>query len=288
MAPTTAATILDGRRENALLAFPSVARMAATLAERCRETSWVRTTVASLDRFFVKTGCNDPETLLERARADVSRAERALHSFALALDGYDESQVAGLAMGPKIWFRLNGIEVPWKPLPGSHAPGPPLVATEKSADALVLLALIGSGLRRSELLRLRLDDVGSLDARCHVVPDVTAEPLAVRYTPRVRDRREQVTFLTYAARKALLLDLERRRAAGQPCDSQAPLVARSDGSPASASSVSRAQQRSTALIRAGTHVNIELCRATGDFFREWGMPGSRFVGEDDLNIEEYI
>ena len=47
---TDPATALAGRRERSLLELPSVARMAAILAERCREPSWVRTLVASLDR----------------------------------------------------------------------------------------------------------------------------------------------------------------------------------------------------------------------------------------------
>jgi hypothetical protein len=34
--------------------------------------------------------------------------------------------------------------------------------------------------------------------------------------------------------------------------------------------------RSAALIGAGNDVNVTLCRATGDFFRAWGMPGARF------------
>jgi len=42
------------------------------------------------------------------------------------------------------------------------------------------------------------------------------------------------------------------------------------------------------LIRAGSEVNVTLCRTTGDFFREWGLPGSRFVGPEALPMEEYI
>ena len=30
------------------------------------------------------------------------------------------------------------------------------------------------------------------------------------------------------------------------------------------------------MIGAGNDVNVTLCRATGDFFRAWGMPGARF------------
>ena len=42
---------LAGRREAALLGFASVRRMAETLAARCRAASWVRTSIASLERF---------------------------------------------------------------------------------------------------------------------------------------------------------------------------------------------------------------------------------------------
>ena len=54
------AVALAGRRERVLLELPSVARMAAVLAERCREPSWVRNLVASLDRFRQLTGNDDP------------------------------------------------------------------------------------------------------------------------------------------------------------------------------------------------------------------------------------
>ena len=38
----------------------------------------------------------------------------------------------------------------------------------------------------------------------------------------------------------------------------------------------RLRETSAALIGAGNDVNVTLCRATGDFFRAWGMPGARF------------
>jgi hypothetical protein len=31
------------------------------------------------------------------------------------------------------------------------------------------------------------------------------------------------------------------------------------------------------VIRTSSALNVELCRKTGEFFREWGLPGSRFV-----------
>jgi hypothetical protein len=303
----TAATILRGRREGALLALPSVQRMADVLAARCREQSWVRTSVASLERFRALAGYEDLEALLARARAEPAEAERALGSFAAALgrlpQAPTEGQVAALAMGPKIWFRVNGVAIPWRPLlertaddgrrttkVGSAVLSPPAarLPTVEGPEGLILLGLIGSGLYRTELLRLRLGDVGSLDAEGRLVPDIEAEPLAVQYTPRRGRQGARITFLTYQARQALLADVARRTAAGQPTGSDAPLVACGGGLGSSASSIARARRRSASLIHAGNAVNVELCLATGNFFRTWGLPGSRFVGPEELNIEEYI
>src|SRR6266540_5449876 len=77
---------LAGRREATLLSLPSVRRMAETLAARCREPSWIRTSTASLERFRSLTGNADLEALLERARLDPSEGDRALHAFGHALD----------------------------------------------------------------------------------------------------------------------------------------------------------------------------------------------------------
>jgi hypothetical protein len=283
----SAADVLAGRHERALLAWPSVRRMAELLAARCREPSWVRTSVASLDRFRTLTGHHDLEALLERARTEPAAAERALGAFASALAGATASQVAGLAMGPKIWFRVNGVMVPWRPLPGVPAP-PPLTGAEPAAlDRLVLLALIGSGLLLAELLRLRVGDVGSLDMAGCVIPEVDAEPWAVQHTPRRGRAGERITFLTYQARQVLRADLTRRATAGQPIGREAPLLVQGDGSAATRASVARARRLNLALIRSGNAINVELCRTTGDFFRTWGLPGSRFVGPEELDIEVY-
>jgi hypothetical protein len=281
-----AADALAGRRERALLAWPSVRRMAELLAARCREPSWVRTSVASLERFRTLTGHHDLEALLERARAEPAAAERGLGAFASALAGATASQVAGLAMGPKIWFRVNGVMVPWRPLPGVLAPAPLTGAEPAALDRLVLLALIGSGLQLAELLRLRVGDVGSLDMTGRIIPEVEAEPLAVQHTPRRGRAGERITFLTYQARQVLLADLARRAKAGQPIGREAPLLVRRDGSAATRASVARARRLNAALIRSGNTINVELCRTTGDFFRAWGLPGSRFVGPEELDIEE--
>ncbi len=286
-----ATRILAGRRESELLAFPSVRRMADILAVRCREASWVRTSVASLERFRALTGHFDLEMLLEETKANPAVAEQALDSFASALASYTEGQISALAMGAKIWFRLNGVDVPWRPLPGiSSTPVLP-TADQQGAERMILLALIGSGLQLAELLRLRIGDIGSLDAQGRLIPDIEADPLAVQYTPRRGKQEERITFLTYSTRQALLAAMQQSTIGRDPAhliDLNAPLITQCGGSKATLTSVAKARQRSKSLIRAGSDVNVALCRATGDFFREWGLPGSRFVGPEDLNIEDYI
>jgi len=281
---TDPARALAGRREQALLEVPSVGRMAGVLAERCREPSWVRALVASLDRFRRLTGNEDLEALLAAARADPAVADQSLVAFAHALDGHPDAAVAGLAMGPKVWFRLGGVPVPWRPLPAAVAARRlPEAGLPDTADRVLVLAPIGSGLQLAELLRLRVGDLGSLDADGGLVPDPEAEPMAVRYQQRTAGRRvERITFLSFAARAAVLDDLERRRTAGIDAGPSAPLVAGPDGGPASPAAVARARRRANAIIRAGSNLNVDLCRKTGEFFREWGLPGSRYVPEAPL------
>ena len=283
-----ATRLLAGRREGDLLAFPSVRRMADMLSLRCRESSWVRTSVASLERFRAMTGYADLEALREQALAEPALAEQALARFAGALAAYTDIQVSALAMGAKLWFRLNGIAVPWRPLGGTSSPALLPATGSQGAERVILLALIGSGLRLAELLRLRIGDIGSLDREGHLVPDSEADPLAVQFTPRLGKQVERLTFLTYQARQALRASLEHALAVGDALPLDAPLITQADGTPATNASVTRARQRSQSLIRAGSEVNVTLCRATGDFFREWGLPGSRFVGPEAFPMEEYL
>src|SRR2546429_8229933 len=216
--------ILAGRREGELLSFPSVQRMANILADRCREESWLRTSVASLDRFRTTTGQSDLEPLLQQALAEPAVAEQALVAFATAMAGYTESQISGLAMGAKIWFRLNGVAVPWRPLAGIASPPALSTTDQQGVEHVILLALIGSGLRLTELLRLRLGDAGSLDREGRLIPDIEADPLAVQFIPRRGKPVERITFLTYQARRALLSSLEQRDTARYPLDLDAPLL----------------------------------------------------------------
>jgi len=277
------AVALAGRRERHLLELPSVARMAGVLAERCREPSWVRTLVAALDRFAQLTGHPDLEALLAAARADPAVADRSLAALARALDGQPDAAVAGLAMGPKVWFRLNRVPVAWRPLPAAAtARRLPEAGLAGPGERLLVLAPIGSGLHLAELLRVRLGDLGSLDADGRLLPEPAAEPLAVRYRQLRGRLAERVTFLSFPARAAVLDDLERRRLAGLDTGPEAPLVAGPDGRPAGRATVARARRRANAVIRAGSNVNVDLCRKTGEFFREWGLPGSRFTPVPEL------
>jgi hypothetical protein len=204
--------------------------------------------------------------------------DRALVAFARVLDGQPDAAVAGLAMGAKVWFRLNGVPVAWRPLPSATAARRiPEAGLADPAQRLLVLAPIGSGLHLAELLRVRVGDLGSLDAGGRLLPDPEAEPLAVGYTQRRGRSADRITFLTFVARTAVLEHLARRRRDGLGAGPEAPLIAGPDGRPIGPSEVARARRRSNAIIRAGSNLNVDLCRKTGEFFREWGEPGSRFT-----------
>ena len=283
-----ATRILAGRREGNLLAFPSVRRMTDILSLRCRESSWIRTSVASLERFRNMTGYSDLEILREQAIVEPALAEQALSRFASTLADYTDIQVSALSMGAKLWFRLNGIAVPWRPLGGTISPVLLPTTRSQGTERVMLLALIGSGLQLAELLRLRIRDIGSLDSEGHLIPDIEADPLTVQFTPRRGKQVERITFLTYQARQALLSSLEQAITVRGSMQLDAPLITQADGSPVTNASVARARHRSQSLIRACSDANVALCRATGDFFREWGLPGSHFVGPEELPMEEYL
>ncbi|GAC1442418.1 MAG: hypothetical protein NVSMB59_05010 [Vulcanimicrobiaceae bacterium] len=271
---TAADDALRGRREGALLASPSVRAMAETLARRCRDDSWVRTTIASLDRFATLTGTDDLDALLARARRSPAEAQAALDRFALALASYTKAQIAALALAPKVWFALNGVDVAWRPLHvGALAPLPR--GNVSTVDRVVLLALVGSGLHRSELARVRLGDLGSLGSSGELIADIDADPVAVRFVQQ-RGHIERITFFSDQARDAIATDLARRRTDGETIDARAPLVATTHGDRATRASFARSNKLNAALIEAGNSVNVELCRTTGRFFRTWGLPGARF------------
>src|SRR5438270_12811714 len=98
-----ATRVLAGRREGELLAFPSVRRMTDLLSQRCREQSWVRTSVATLECFRTMIGHPDIEVLRGQALEDQIVAVGTFASFDAALAGYTEREVYALAMGAMFW-----------------------------------------------------------------------------------------------------------------------------------------------------------------------------------------
>lgn len=263
-ATVTLTAALAGRRAAALLDTRSVQRMVALLENRCRESSWARVAVATLQRFRATTGA-DLESLLGSALVDPSVGDAALQRFGTLLSEHGAAHTAALSFGANVWFRANGAAVAWRPLSSAEASRPVLDTEPDVGTRLLLLTVIGSGLSVEEAMRLRIGDLGSLDADGNVVPDLRAGPLAASYRPEGGGP-ERVTFLTHES-------------AGRPDSDPDParsFIAADDGERARSAVAGRAGARHAALIAAGNEVNVATCRLTGDFFREWGMPGARF------------
>ena len=273
---------LVGRREVALLDDPSVLATARLLARVCRSPAhWVRAAVGTLDRFAREVAAGELSDLLLAGREDPAVASRSLERLALRHDGLTGSQLAALAFGPKLWWTANGVPLTHRPLAESrrgHRVDPvPLPGKQTDADVrLLLLSVIGSGATQAELLKVRVQDAGSLDAEGVIRPDLAAEPLAVSYQPE-DDGPRWITFLSYEARAALLQRLAVR--SPEPTLSDPLLLPHAAAEAAGVA----ATQTGTSLIAAGNDVNVTLCRTTGDFFRSWGMPGARFDARQQVN-----
>ena len=285
VASPAALSALVGRREAALLELDSVARMANLLAERCAP-SWVRLAVSTLDRFRADV-VGEPQRLtelLDAARIELGVAISALGSFAAAHNHESASQVEALAFGAKVWFALNDVPVPWRPLrPGDSAPSGPHGDLGSGDLRLLLQALIGSGLSVEEFTTLRLNQVGSLLPDGRVEVDVLAAPLALAYPDPADPSRHLLTFLPFHASDALMQSLARRAAAGERLDGDALLMSDEPVDAAGTTAVEAARHHHERLINAGNDVNVSTCRATGDFFRAWGMPGARFEDRNQTN-----
>ncbi|HET6918924.1 MAG TPA: hypothetical protein VFI46_05600 [Jiangellaceae bacterium] len=239
--------------------------------------------MTTLDRFAQTIADGDLSRLLDRLRSRPSDADACLYQYANALNGYADTQIAWLAFGPKLWLATNGVGLAWRPLPArttsltrTVASGTRRGQVEDAPARLLLLLLVGSGLTAEEAVRLRLGDLGHVDEDCALVPDLFAEPLGVRYSPtkprQFPETGMALTFLGFEAREALQADLVRRAAAGEPTNAETPILGLVDVEAV----MERARSRHSALIEAGNDVNVASCRATGDFFRQWGMPGAAF------------
>lgn len=266
------ARALAGRPAAALLDLANVRRMVDVLETRCREPSWPRVAVATLERFRRVTKGNLNE-LLDGSLADVLLAEHALLRYADAMAEHGPSHVSALSLGPKLWFRTNGVPVPWRPLRATQPDRITVFAERDPGTLLLLTAMIGSGLSAGEVMALRVRDLGSLDHGGQLLPDPSADPLAVRYRPD-GGTGNRVTFLSDVARSVWLASVAGRGLAGR-VDPAAPFVAAPD-SPTGREILARAAARHAALIAAGNDANVHTCRLTGDFFRQWGMPGQRY------------
>jgi metal-sulfur cluster biosynthetic enzyme len=267
---------LAGRREFALLSQPSVARLVRLLARRCRSPEPViRAAVSTLDRFRLAGASGRLSPFLAAARHDPTAAEDRLRDWVTRDPAVTDSQAAALAFGPKLWLRANGVPVRWRPLGGAPARtrnaarGDRPQALDEAARPL-LLAMAGSGMSPGELLTLQVGDAGSMDENGGLQPDLDAEPLAVRYQAD-DGRTPRLAFLSYEARAAVHAALSDRGGAGQ--EPSARLI----GGPPAAALLERARTRHEQLIATGNDVNVATCRATGEFFRAWGLPGSRFT-----------
>jgi hypothetical protein len=260
---------LTGRREVALLDEPSVAAVARVLVRRVRDPAvWVRAAATTLERFRREVADGDLPGLLSAGRGDPSVAEQSLRRLAARHDGLTGGQLSALAFGPRLWWTVGGVPLPWRPL-STVGGGVPLPGRDTDPDLrLLLLAVLGSGASPTELLGVRVRDAGRLDAEGRLVPDLEAEPLAVRYRDE-RDGHEHITFLSFEARAAL----QDRSAGDADLTPDSPLLLPEARHAAAAEGL---RATSAALIGAGNDVNVSLCRATGDFFRAWGMPGARF------------
>ena len=269
-ADDVARAALTGRREVVLLDDPSVRAMTRLLVSRWRSPApWVRAAVATLDRFAREVAAGDLPGLLQQGQADSSVAVRSLEQLARRHDGLTGSQLASLSLGPKLWWTAAHVDVPWRPVSEVRSATPPIPSALTDADVrLLLLAVIGSGATQEELLQVRVRDAGRLDANGVLVPDLYAEPLAVSYPP-ADGGAPHLTFLSYEARQALLDGLVAR---ATPGPDEPLLLSQADAEVASVTALRTARS----LIDAGNEVNVTTCRATGDFFREWGMPGARF------------
>ncbi|MCW2723667.1 MAG: hypothetical protein JWN35_588 [Frankiales bacterium] len=267
---TLARRALVGRREQGLLDDPSVLAMALVLVRCCRGPEpWVRAAVATTDRFRREVAADDLPGLLAAGRADPAAAETSLRVLHVRHHGLAGGQLASLAFGPTLWWTAAGIRVPWR-MPTAAPGSAPLPGRRTDPDVrLLLLAVIGTGATQEELLGVRVCEAGRLAPDGRLVPDLDAEPLAVVYRDR-DDGKEHVTFLSYEARRALADQLSLR---GELVPDEPLLLPPARAAVASA----RGSATSAALIGAGNDVNVAMCRATGDFFRTWGMPGARFV-----------
>jgi hypothetical protein len=209
-----------------LLRAVSVARVATVLIGLAREPEpVVRSLLIGLETFRRAQSDGRLSPVLARGWQEPGSADGALNAFADACAGADGAASAGLCFGPKLWFTMNGVHVTWRPL-GTSVTGPGVLRALPSArravpkagerSAAARAALRRNGLSAPEIDRLRLGDLGRLVPGAVFVPDLLADPLAVRVAPDGGGR-ALLLFLPHADRIAVVAAAIARYGTGAGC-----------------------------------------------------------------------
>lgn len=272
---------LSNRREISLLEVPSVMHVASILAERTKKPDfWIRSAVTTLDRFSREVCDGDLEAALKAGQADPLTAELLNQKYLQLHQDLTSVQLASLIFGPKLWWTFNGVSVPWakqfSTQPRSHIAN----STKRDFDPvvrLIMLGLIGTGLTFEEMEKIKVKDSGSLDVDGNLAENPFSDPLVLQLDT---DEGPRITFLGEEAREALHQQLLVRNPKSD------------DTLFADAVDFERFKQhadtRGKAIIETVNNVNVMLCKTVGDFFLEWGVPGSKFYTENGLTPPEYF
>jgi hypothetical protein len=270
---------LKNRRELSLLEIPSVMRVACILAERTKKPDfWVRSAVTTLDRFSREVCDGDLEAALKAGKADPLNAELLNQKYLQMHQDLTSVQLAALILGPKLWWTLNGVQIPWvkqfTTVPRSH------IANSSKRDfdpttRLLMLSLVGTGLTFDDIEKIKVKDAGSLDADGNLVENPFSDPLVLQVETEDGPR---ITFLGEEAREALSnLLIDRNPSSEDPLFADPEDFKRFMG---------HAEARGKSIIETVNDVNVTLCKTVGDFFLEWGIPGRNFWKENGLTRPE--
>ena len=277
-APESALGCLEGYPEETLWRYPEVRAAAELIWQRTRSPYRVRWMVGGMRRFLADLNLGEPDAFVRQCQEVPTRADAVVDSYwrFLTEQGHSVGQVSALCMGPMLWLRANDVRVAWTPASAlAHKDGGadrPLPFPQLNArDRFVLTALTACNLVMSEMVVLRLADVGEIEgsaASWRPHPEVDAP--AVRVPPAAaQDGQERVTFLSYDAGRALQNYLAERRAAGHALGLDAPLLADADGNPTTMDALAHVSQRMDSLLRVTRELNVDFCVETGKALRAW-------------------
>lgn len=271
---------LKDRRELALLDDESVMKVAAFLAERTRKPDfWIRSAVTTLDRFSREICEGDLAATLAAGRQDSLSAELSLERFVSLHQDLTNVQLSSLLFGPKLWWTLNGVEVPWHASLGSQPRVHIANSSQKDfnpAVRLVMLSMVGTGLTFEEVATIKVKNAGSINKDGKLVADYHSSPLALEFE---ENGTRWLTFLGEEARTVLVEQIEKRA----PQDGELLFASEADLQEFK----ERADARGKSIIETVNQVNVTLCKTVGDFFLQWGVPGANFYKENGLPEPEY-